>query len=191
VREEGIFTGGSGGAAVAAAIRYCRTLPADRLAVVLLPDTGSRYLTKHFDDKWMRENGFLEATWSEVALRELVSGQKLITVRADDPVGTVIETMKRHDISQVPVIGEDGELAGLVTEVSLLSHMLDVNHDHSFDETIAGMVRPAAATYPGHTLLEEVLTQIVDGNVVLVTEGSRPAGILTKIDVLDYIAQTL
>jgi cystathionine beta-synthase len=191
VREEGIFTGGSGGAAVAAAIRYCRDLPADRLAVVLLPDTGSRYLTKHFDDKWMRENGFLEATWSEVALRELVSGQKLITVRADDPVGTVIETMKRHDISQVPVMGEDGELAGLVTEVSLLSHMLDVNHDHSFDETIAGMVRPAAATYPGHTLLEEVLTQIVDGNVVLVTEGSRPAGILTKIDVLDYIAQTL
>jgi cystathionine beta-synthase len=191
VRSEGIFTGGSGGAAVAAAVRYCRGLPEDRLVVVLLPDTGSRYLTKHFDDKWMRENGFLEAAWSEVALRDLVAGQKLITVREDDPVGSVIELMKKHDISQVPVIGEDGELAGLVTEVSLLSHMLDFNHDHSFDETIAGMVRPASATYPGDTLLEEVLTQIVDGHVVLVTEGPRPAGILTKIDVLDYISQTL
>ena len=191
VREEGIFTGGSGGAAVAAAVRYCRELPDDRLVVVLLPDTGSRYLTKHFDDKWMRENGFLEAAWSEVALRDLVAGQKLITVREDDPVGSVIELMKKHDISQVPVLGEGGELAGLVTEVSLLTHMLDVNHDHSFAETIAGMVRPASATYPGHTLLEEVLTQIVEGHVVLVTEGPHPAGILTKIDVLDYISQTL
>ncbi|HUF38348.1 MAG TPA: pyridoxal-phosphate dependent enzyme [Anaerolineales bacterium] len=191
VREEGIFTGGSGGAAVAAAVRYCRGLPADRVVVVLLPDTGSRYLTKHFDDKWMRENGFLEAAWSEIALRELVAGQKLITVREEDGVHSVIQLMKHHDISQVPVIGEDGELAGLVTEISLLNHMLEVDHEHSADETIAGMVRPVSAAYPGDTLLEAVLDEIVHGQVVLVTEGDLPAGILTKIDVLDYISQSL
>jgi cystathionine beta-synthase len=166
-------------------------LPEDRLVVVLLPDTGARYLTKHFDDKWMRENGFLEAAWSEVALRDLVMGQKLITVRVEDSVSSVIELLKRHDISQVPVVGEGGDLVGLVSEVSLLSHMLEVDHDHTADETIAGMVRPVSAAYPGHVLLEEVLDQIVHGHVVLVTEGTRPAGILTKIDVLDYISQTL
>ncbi len=191
VREEGVFTGGSGGAAVAAAVRYCRGLPEDRLVVVLLPDTGSRYLTKHFDDKWMRENGFLEAAWSEVALRDLVMGQKLITVRVDDRVTSVIELLKQHDISQVPVVGEAGDLIGLVSEVSLLTHMLEVDHDHTADETISGMVRPVSAAFPGTTLLEEVLDQIVNGHVVLVTEGLRPAGILTKIDILDYISQTL
>ena len=60
VREEGIFCGGSSGTAVAAALRYCRNLGPDRLVVVILPDSGSRYLSKIFDDDWMRENGFLE-----------------------------------------------------------------------------------------------------------------------------------
>lgn len=191
VREEGIFAGGSAGAALAAAMRYCAGLPEDRLAVVLLPDTGSRYLTKHFDDKWMRENGFLDAPWSEIALRELVSGRQLVTARINESISHVIGLMKEHDISQVPVIDENGDLSGLVSEVSLLKHMLDNRHEHSFSETIEAMVRPARAAYPGHTLLEEVLAEIAEGNVILVTEGKRPTGILTKIDVLDYISKTI
>ncbi len=191
VRQEGIFAGGSAGSALAAAMRYCSTLAADRLAVVLLPDSGSRYLSKHFDDKWMRENGFLEAGWSEVALRDLVIGRQLITARCDDSLSSVIQLMKKHDISQVPVLNADGALAGLVNEVSLLEHMLSANHNHTADETIEGMVSPARATHPGHTLLEEVLPQIVEGNVILVMEGERPTGILTKIDILDFIAQAI
>ena len=191
VREEGIFAGGSAGAAVAAAMRYCAGLPEGRLAVVLLPDTGSRYLTKHFDDKWMRENGFLEAPWSEVPLRDLVSGRKLVTAPKSEPITRVIGLMKEHDISQVPVVDEDGNLFGLVTEVSLLKHMLDDPKSHTFSETVESMVRPANAAFPGHTLLEEVLSLIAEGNVILVTEGKRPTGILTKIDVLDYISKTL
>jgi cystathionine beta-synthase len=191
VREEGIFAGGSAGAAVAAAMRYCSELPADRLAVVLLPDTGSRYLSKHFDDKWMRENGYLEASWSEVPLRDLVAAQQLITASQGDTVAEVIAQMKGHDISQVPVVDESGSLTGLVTEISLLNHMLSAGHEHHAEETIGEMVREAKATFPGHTLLEEVLNQIVEGNVILVMEGSRPTGILTKIDILDYIAQEI
>jgi cystathionine beta-synthase len=189
VREEGIFAGGSAGAALAAAMRYCSALPGGRLAVVLLPDSGSRYLSKHFDDKWMRENGYLEAAWSEIALGEMVARQHLITAQEGDSINDVIRLMKTHDISQVPVLDESGELLGLVTEVSLLEHMLGVKHEHTAGETIAGMVQPARAVFPAHTLLEEVLPQIVEGNVILVMDGARPAGILTKIDILDYIAQ--
>ncbi len=191
VREEGIFAGGSAGAAVAAAMRYCSELPADRLAVVLLPDSGSRYLTKHFDDKWMRENGYLEAGWSEVPLRDLVAAQQLITAQRADTVAEVISKMKAHDISQVPVVEADGTLVGLVTEISLLNHMLSSNHEHHAEETIEEMVQDVRAAFPGHTLLEEVLSQIVEGNVILVVEGGRPTGILTKIDILDYIAQEI
>jgi len=192
VREEGIFCGGSSGSAVAAALRYARGLTPDRLVVVILPDSGSRYLSKVFDDKWMRENGFLEFTWAEVTLGELLESKPypgLIAVPEDARMSEVIALMKEHDISQVPALKPDGSLAGLVTEVDLLKHMLEKDHAHSPDETVAEIVQPVGSVFPTHCSLEEVLPQIVEGNVVLVTEAERPVGILTKIDVLDYIAQ--
>ena len=193
VRQEGIFVGGSSGSAVAAAVRYCRNLGPDRLVVVLLPDSGSRYLSKIFDDKWMRENGYLEAAWSEITLGELLSSRTdmLITARIDDSVSTVINLMKSHDISQVPVLNEAGKLAGLVNEVSLLKHMIEGQSGRSPADTIENLVQLAQATYPAYTQLEEVLGAVVDGNAILVTEGDRPAGILTKIDLLDYISQEI
>ncbi len=192
VKEEGIFCGGSSGTAVAAAMRYARGLDPDRLVVVILPDSGSRYLSKIFDDKWMRENGFLEAAWNEAPLREILaakSSQGLITARVDDRMADVIALLKQHDITQVPALLPDGELAGLVTEVDLLNHMLEHRHDHSSEETIAGIVRPAHKVYLPDTLLEEVLPAIAAGSVVLVAENGRPTGILTKIDILDYISR--
>ncbi|RPI32804.1 MAG: cystathionine beta-synthase [Chloroflexota bacterium] len=194
VKEEGIFCGGSSGTAIAAAIRYSQTLSPDHLVVVLLPDSGSRYLSKVFDDKWMRENGFLEASWSETPLSDVLAAksfQGLITACVSDRITDVIALLKEHDISQVPALLPGGDLAGLVTEVDLLKHMLEVNHDHSAEETVESIVRKADAVVPSHTALEAVLPAIVEGRVVLVTEADRPVGILTKIDVLDFIAQEM
>ncbi len=192
VKEEAIFCGGSSGSALAAAVRYAQTLTPDHLVVVILPDAGSRYLSKIFDDKWMRENGFLEAAWSVASLDEVLStrpSQELITACVTDRMADVIELLKKHDISQVPALNQDGSLAGLVSEVDLLKHMLDLGHNHSPEETIAGIVEPVSAVYPANTPLDSVLPSIVNGEVVLVTDGSRPTGILTKIDVLDFIAR--
>jgi cystathionine beta-synthase len=191
VKEEGIFGGGSSGSALAAAIRYARDLPPDRLVVVVLPDSGSRYLSKFFDDKWMRENGFLEVEWAEVSLADVLAtkaSQELFCAGVDDRINEVIALMKEHDISQVPALNSDGSLAGFVTEVDLLMHMLN-GHQHSPGETIDSIVQPAEAVFPIQASLEEVLPSIVDGYVILVTEADRPVGILTKIDVLDFIAQ--
>lgn len=194
VKEEGIFCGGSSGAAVAGAIKYAKNLPSDRLVVVLLPDSGSRYLSKIFDDKWMRENGFLEAEWRESLLSEVLStkpAQGLITASRDDRMVDVIARLKEYDISQIPALNPDGSLAGIVTEVDLLKHMLDAGHDHSNEESISGIVRRVEAVFPSQTPLEDVLPTVVDGQVVLVTEGEKPIGILTKIDVLDFISQEI
>lgn len=191
VKEEGIFCGGSSGSAVAAAVRYAENLPPHRLVVVLLPDSGSRYLSKVFDDKWMRENGFLDINWGEVSLQELLdtkSGPELICAPLDTPVGELIEQMKKHDISQVPALHADGTLAGIVTEVDLLEHMLDASHNHSESETISAIAQPAEAIYALSDSLEEALPAVMEGNVILVTENDIPVGILTKIDMLDYIA---
>lgn len=192
VKEEGIFCGGSSGAALAGAIRYARDLPADRLVVVILPDSGSRYLSKIFDDKWMRENGFLEVEWAEVTLHDLLEAKpsrELITASLDARVIEVINRLKEYDISQVPVVRSDGTLAGLVTEVDLLKHMIAHPFEHNQNETIAAIVQPAQAVFPGYSSLDEALPLLVEGHVAIVTENERPIGILTKIDLLDFIAQ--
>jgi cystathionine beta-synthase len=192
VREEGIFSGGSSGAALAAAVRYTRGLPPDGLVVVLLPDSGSRYLSKVFDDKWMRENGFLEAVWSEATLRDVLvtkSLRELITANREDRVADVVALMKKHDISQVPVLNGDGSLVGMVTEVDLLKYMLETGAGHSSDEKIAPIVQPARAVFPVGTPLGDVLQAFVEGQVILATEAGMPVGILTKIDLLDFMTQ--
>jgi len=191
VKEEGIFCGGSSGSAVAAAVRYAQDLDPERLVVVILPDSGSRYLSKVFDDKWMRENGFLEIEWGEVSLQELLeakTGPGLICAPLEAAMTEVIAQMKENDISQVPALNPDGTLAGIVTEVDLLIHMLEAGHEHSHQESIAAIAQPAEAVFPVHASLEDALPSVMDGNVILITEGDHPVGILTKIDVLDFIA---
>jgi cystathionine beta-synthase len=194
VKEEGIFCGGSSGSAVAAAVRYCQGLTPDRLVVVVLPDSGTRYLSKVFDDKWMRENGFLEIEWGEISLNEILANksfQGLITASTEDRMTDVIALLKEHDISQVPALNPDGSLAGLVTEIDLLKHMLEGNHTHSADETITSIVQPLPAVFPTTATLEDILPVISNGHIILLTESDRPVGILTKIDVLDFLAQEI
>ncbi len=194
IKQEGIFCGGSSGSAVAAAVRHTQSLEPDRLVVVILPDSGSRYLSKFLDDKWMRENRFLEATWSEATLGEILAikpYRELVSASLEDRIVDVIGLMKKHDISQVPVLNPDGTLAGLVAEVDLLNTMLDPQTPHSPDDQIAPIVRPAAAVYSSNTLLDEILPTLSEGHVVMVADGGHPTGILTKIDVLDFIAQEL
>ena len=172
-------------------MRYAQDLDAERLVVVLLPDSGSRYLSKVFDDKWMRENGFLEIHWGEVSLQELLeakSGPGLVSAALDTPMSELIDQMKEFDISQVPVLHPDGTLAGIVTEVDLLKYMLDAGHDHSPHEPVAAVAQPADAVFPLTANLEDALPAVMEGNVIFFTEGDHPIGILTKIGMLDFIA---
>src|SRR5512134_2692299 len=136
VRQEGIFAGGSSGSALAGTIKYCRKLKGDRLAVVVFPDSGSRYLSKFYDDKWMREFGFLSTEFGEMTLNDLLiakPNKALHVATLGDSIRKVVAIMHQHSISQMPVVGTNGELVGLLEEVDLLNHMLD-KHDHSHDE---------------------------------------------------------
>ena len=190
VRQEGIFAGGSSGSALAGAIKYCRKLSSDRLPVVILPDSGSRYLSKFFDDKWMREFGFLSMEFGETTLGDLLIAKpdkSLFTASLGDPMRNVVAVMHEHGISQMPVVGADGTLVGLLEEVDLLNHMLD-RHEHSQDEPIDSLVQNASAVFPPETSLEEAMPSLKSGLALIVAESSRPVGILTKIDVLDYVA---
>ncbi|MEW6568643.1 MAG: pyridoxal-phosphate dependent enzyme, partial [Chloroflexota bacterium] len=102
VREEGIFCGGSSGAALAGALRYARDLGPDRLVVVIFPDTGSRYLSKVFDDDWMREHGFLEVDRQRITAEQVARARglpSLITASPQDRMLDVIGRMRQNAIS--------------------------------------------------------------------------------------------
>lgn len=190
VRQEGIFAGGSSGSALAGAFKYALKLPPGRLVVVIFPDSGSRYLSKFYDNKWMRENGFLEMEFGEVTLGDLLiakPNKSLFTAALGDSMRHVIATMRDRGVSQLPVIGADGTLAGLVEEVDLLSHLLD-HQEHSQDEPVDPLVQNAQAVYPAESTLDEAMPALTEGYALIVVDNAQPVGILTKIDVLDYVA---
>ncbi|MFQ6617687.1 MAG: cystathionine beta-synthase [Fidelibacterota bacterium] len=184
-REEGIFAGGSSGTAVAAAIKYSRDLPADKTVVVILPDSGYRYLSKMYSDDWMRENLFLEGLGRVKDVLAVKSPIKLITARTTDRVADVIKEMKKYDISQIPVV-DDGSLVGIITEVDLLNFMLE--GEHNVNAPIADIVNREIAVVEGGTSLE-VLSEIFSaGNVAIVVDKGQVVDIITKIDLIDYLA---
>jgi len=190
VKQEGIFAGGSSGSAIAGAIKYCRRLSPDRLPVVILPDSGSRYLSKFYDDKWMRESGFLSMEFGETTLGDLLiakPNKTLFTATLGDSIRKVVTVMHQNAVSQMPVVGRDGSLVGLIEEVDLLNHMIE-KHEHSNEEPIDALVQHASAVFPPDTSLEEAMQSLKSGLALIVVDNSRPVGILTKIDVLDYVA---
>lgn len=191
VREEGIFCGGSSGTAVWAAMAYAREhhLGPDDVMVIILPDSGSRYLSKVFSDDWMRENSFLERDWIDLSAADvqLAKGEgKLITARPGDRLTEVVALMKQHGISQLPVVDEGGQLAGLVREIDLLKYMLSGKREQetSIEDVID---RNVAVVQPG-TPLETLIGIFGTRHAVVIASAERVQGILTQIDLLDFLA---
>ncbi len=191
VRQEGIFAGGSSGSALAGTLKYAAKLPGDRLVVVIFPDSGSRYLSKFYDNKWMRENGFLEMEFGEITLGDLAlakPNKALLTAALGDSMRKVMATMRQNAISQMPVVGGDGALVGTIEEVDLLNDILESGHSHSHEEPIDRLVQNARAVFPPEATLDESMPMLTDGYALILVEEGRPTGILTKIDVLDFVA---
>ena len=186
VREEGIFAGGSSGAAVCGAVKWAERQLGSMNILTILPDGASKYLSKIFDDAWMKENGFLEPEYGGTVADVLGEGPR--TLHAVEPaatIGQVIQLLKRQGVSQVPVI-EGDRLLGLVSELNLLQALVDggATEDSPVGE-FAGT--DFAILEPGNSaaVLSELFAQ---EKTVLVQEGRSFTGILTKIDLIDFIA---
>jgi cystathionine beta-synthase len=201
VREEGIFAGVSAGAAVAGALRYVseRDLGPEKLVVVLLPDSGSRYLSKVFDDNWMRENRFLESDLAEATVGTVLARKtqrELLFAHCKDAVGEVVNRLKSSDVSQMPVLGERDQLMGVVTEVSLLSYLLQQPAPDASRVSIedAGVINDNVPTLHESAPIESVMSLFSTHKLALVTdnvpgsEDRRVIGIVTQIDLLDFLA---
>jgi len=190
VREEGLYVGGSCGAAVAGALKYLRRHDREGLrAVVLLPDSATRYMSKVFNDAWMRENGFLEPETSLGHVRDLVeerTARKLVSVRAEATVPEAVGVLKLHGISQVPVVN-DGKIVGVLFEKRLLERALEGGRS---DVPVGELVDASYCTVDPDTEVT-VLTELFRRFKVAVVLGEKnvPVDIITRIDLIDYISK--
>ncbi len=198
-RLEGLFVGGSGGAAVAGAMKYAhgmmergevevRGRPARIL--VFLADAGHKYVSKIFNDDWMRENGFLEDTPGIGTVHDLLAGRgprPLVTARPTATLREVIALMKATEISQLPVV-EGGKLRGIVAEVDLLRAL--VTGGKTFESPIADVVEDDYATVTPNTKIELLQSVLADAKVAIVEDEGEILGIVTKIDLIDFLARS-
>ena len=198
-REEGILVGGSGGTALVAALRYARTQPEDATIVVLLPDSGRGYLSKVYDEAWMAEHGFLDR--SHGAVRDALRGKPrdlpaLVHVHPSETVSQAIALLQEFGVSQMPVFREDvhddatvADVVGSIRENALLDAAL---RDASVMTRPVGdvMQDPLPTVAPGLSV-EEVFTALGSGTTaVVVVDDDRPVGVLTRADLLAYLAGT-
>ena len=190
VREEGVFCGGSCGGAVAGALKWMRLHgKEDMNIVVLMPDSGSRYLSKIFNDNWMRENGFMDPDYGLGSVRDLVRGRgerELISVPPDASVNEVVGIMKLHGISNLPVVSAEGQLTGVLTETALLERALRVGGGNT---QVQELVLSNYTTVDADTEISVLADLFRRARVAFVVEGHKPTAIITKIDLIDYISQ--
>jgi cystathionine beta-synthase len=188
-REEGLFVGGSCGAAVAGAIAYAEKSGKKENILILLPDGASKYLSKIFNDEWMKNNGFLDEPDPLGVVADLLARQKgrqLISARRGDSIRKVIGMLKEHSISQVPVLEENGNMLGMVAESDLLTHL--VKPEGKLEDPIDPLVESDYATVTPATRIVLLRNIFNDAKLVVVKEGDAVAGIITKIDLIEYLA---
>lgn len=193
-REEGIFAGGSSGAAVHVALQLARELGKGKVIVVPLPDGGRAYISKFYSDEWMRDNGFPVDGGEPVSaatVRDVLGRRRgeVITARRTDKVEAVVKMMKEHDISQMPVLDDAGRVIGMIHEYDLLNFLIEGKHRLS--EVVEPLVQPLQGLVTPDTPVGKLRDIFNDDNVAVVKEGDKVTGILTKIDLIEFLGQRL
>jgi cystathionine beta-synthase len=192
-REEGILVGGSSGMALHAALEVARDRGPDEVIVVLFPDTGRNYLSKFFNDEWMRQNGFM-ARIGAVRIREVLAEHpegvpQLVTVGSGRTIGEAIDLMQRYGISQLPVTDEaDGQgVVGTLQERTLLDK---VYRDPSVVTTAVSSAMDAPLSQVGvDSSIDDAFEPLLRGEqAVLVVEAGKPVAVVTRSDLLEFVA---
>ena len=203
-REEGILSGGSCGTALVAALTVARELVdagegAGKVIVVLLPDSGRSYLSKVYNDEWMRVNGLLPTTGGMIRVSELLARRhhepgrpSVVMARTTERVGAAIETLQEYGISQMPV-SEDAEgdaVVGIVGSISEKALLDRAYRDPSTVERTVGevMEAPLPLVDASATLDEAFSLLSGSASALVAIRAEAPAGVVTKLDLLEFLA---
>src|SRR3954471_10055904 len=191
LRREGLLAGSSTGTLLAAALRHCRAQTTPKRVVTFVCDTGTRYLSKVYNDNWMFDQGLLHRR-TVGDLRDLISrraaDQAVISVTPEDTLLTAFQRMRAADISQLPVL-QDGKLAGLLDESDLLLHVSadSERFRHPVGRAMNRQLRTLAPTAGLHTLIQT----LQEGWVAVVADANGFYGLITRFALLNYLRKTL
>lgn len=192
LRDEGILGGSSSGTLVAAALRYCREQKTPKRVVTFICDSGNKYLSKVFNDFWMRDQGFMRdpPTWDlrDVIGRNADRGGAVVAVGGDDTLMVAHTRMKLAEVSQLPVL-HDGHIVGLLDESDLL---LALSRDPAaFREPVRNTMTQRLTTVPPSASVESLQPLFDQGLVPIVVEGDHFLGLVTRIDVINHLRRKL
>jgi cystathionine beta-synthase len=199
-REEGLLVGGSSGSTVWAGIELARRLGSGARILTMLPDSGRSYMSKFYDDNWMLEHGFVERRAPSPTVEQVLQSKRveeadvpaLVTIEAHQKVGEAIDVMQRYSISQLPVV-RNGEVASLTDVIGSLQDrdLLDrvFKNPDALNEDVAAAMQPPLATIDIGESLDQVFATLTGRtNAVVVARAGRPVGVLTRSDLLEYLA---
>lgn len=193
-REEGILSGGSAGTAVWAALSLAPRLSDSDVVVVLIPDSGRGYLSKLYNDDWMTEYGFLRGTGptaGHVLSRKKTGVPSIVHVHPDETVRQAIEIMAEFEVSQLPVLTHEppvvmGEIVGAVTERALLD--IAFRDPASLDSSVASVIQAPLPTVGSGDGIDHAVSVLEKASALLVVDEGHPIGIVSRSDVLDFLA---
>ncbi len=187
--HDGLYCGGSSGAAVIGAIKYAKTLPEPKKILVLLPDSGNRYTSKIYNDEWMSANGYNDSSFNVMineVLEELNKGKDSVyTLQDSATIGDAVKMMEDKGVSQIPVYGQ-GKIKGVVTENSLLKPVF--RGEFTLKDSIGLAYNSKFKTIDRNELLSKVTESLLAKEVVLITDHDKIIAIMTNIDVLNFIS---
>ncbi|NOT00557.1 MAG: pyridoxal-phosphate dependent enzyme [Phycisphaerales bacterium] len=188
VREEGIFAGGSAGTAMVGALQVARELGPGKLVVVIVPDGGNRYISKCFDDEWMKDMGYLGIEDRLGTVRELLQfkGGDVVYAEPDESLGSVAHRMNELGYSQMPVRNTNGEPMFMIHEIDLL-RTLATGRCKQIDPVMRAAARLNGVVRPDDPM-SKVQHVFDDNNVAVVVDGGTVRGIITKIDLIEFLA---
>lgn len=185
--KEGVLGGSSSGTLLAAALKYCREQTAPKRVLVFVCDTGNKYLSKMYNDYWMLDNGFLERQPTG-DLRDLIlrpyAQRDTVVIGPRDLLVTAYQRMKLYEISQLPVV--DGEqLVGILDESDVLMHVY--GDESRFRDPVSTAMVTALHKLDVKSPVEALLPVFERGHVAIVMDGDRFLGLITRIDLLNYL----
>lgn len=190
LKEEGIYAGGSAGAAIVGAIKYAKTLKEPKKILVLLHDSGNRYASKIYNDDWMSDNGYLDSSFnvqiSEV-LQTIGKKSSVITVKNSATIGEAVDIMEKQGISQLPVVNDNGEVVGLCSENNLVKPVM--MGEFKRDDNISLAFTNKYRVVDRNELLESVADALLKKEVALIMKDGKIDDIMTEIDVLQYMSK--
>jgi cystathionine beta-synthase len=197
-REEGLLVGGSCGTAVSAALQVAAELGPDDVVVVILPDSGKAYLSKVYNDAWMLQYGFLDRPGTQARIGEVLVEKRgarvpdLVVVPAHEKVGRAIDILQEYGISQVPVAKTErpedlSEIVGSIHERSLLDRVF--RDRDAMGRDVIEVMDPPLPVVRASGGVDEMFADLSRGaEAIVVTDGSRPTGVLTRTDLLEFLA---